>query len=112
MSFLAEDHSLPLRENPETKTVRVGNTRVSLDSVIHTFHRGSTPEEIVQQFPALELADVYDVIGHYLKHRDEIDLYIEERTKEVEDLKSRIKDEFGLTGLRERLLNRASSSGD
>src|SRR5215470_8610969 len=39
--------------------LRVGNTRVTLDTVIAAFADGATAEEIVQQYPSLHLADVY-----------------------------------------------------
>ena len=46
---------------------RVGGTRVTLDIVVRAFNRGATAEEIVQEFPSLQLPDVYQVIGYYLK---------------------------------------------
>jgi len=45
---------------------RVGNSRVTLDLVVRAFSRGATPEEIVQDYPSLQLADIYQVIGYYL----------------------------------------------
>ena len=36
--------------------VRVGDTRVSLDTVIRGYLEGSIPEEIVEQFPSLQVA--------------------------------------------------------
>jgi uncharacterized protein (DUF433 family) len=36
--------------------VRVGNTRVTLDTIITTFKEGATAEEIVSQYPSLSLA--------------------------------------------------------
>src|SRR5712691_2213406 len=37
--------------------LRVGNTRVTLDTVLAAFADGATAEEIVQQYPSLQLAD-------------------------------------------------------
>jgi uncharacterized protein (DUF433 family) len=42
---------------------RVGGTRVTLDLVVRAFNRGATAEEIVQDFPSLQLSHVYQVIG-------------------------------------------------
>jgi len=39
--------------------IRVGGTRVTLDTVVSAFYEGATPEEITQQYPSLELGDVY-----------------------------------------------------
>ena len=53
-------------------TWRIAGTRVSLDSVIHSFWEGATPEEICQDFPSLSLAQVYEAIAYYLKQRDRV----------------------------------------
>ena len=50
--------------------MRVGDTRVSLDSVIYAFNEGATPEEIAQQYTTLNLADVNAVISYYLQNHD------------------------------------------
>ena len=48
--------------------IRVSGTRVTLDTVLAAFREGATAEEIVQQYPSLALADVYQVIGYALRH--------------------------------------------
>jgi len=63
---------VPLRVDG-TGTIRIGKTRVILDLVIGAFHMGQPPEQIVQAYDALKLADVYAVIAYYLAHRTEID---------------------------------------
>lgn len=54
----------------------VKGTRISLDSVVYAFHRGVSPESIVQSFPLLTLEQVYGAIAFYLAHRAEIDAYL------------------------------------
>jgi len=71
-------------------TLRVAGTRVSIDSVIHAFWEGATPEEICQDFPSLTLAQVYGVIAYYLNHRDTVDAYLKKGHEEIEKL----QDEF------------------
>jgi uncharacterized protein (DUF433 family) len=68
---------------------RVGGTRVTLDIVVRAFNRGATAEEIVQEFPSLQLPDVYQVIGYYLKHRAEFAAYFEKREREEKELLTR-----------------------
>jgi hypothetical protein len=51
------------------RVIRVKGTRVTLDTLIGAFKRGATPEEIVQGYTALSLAEVYAVITFYLRHR-------------------------------------------
>ena len=86
--------------------VRVGDTRVSLDSVIFAFKDGSTPEEIVQQYTTLVLADAYAVIVYYLQHQTEVEAYLEERHAQREEIRKEIESRFDPHGIRDRLLAR------
>lgn len=72
---------LPLRAD-ESGTIRVGGTRVTLESVIADYQQGATPEKIVEDFDVLKVADVYYVIGYYLRHREEVDRYIQHQRDE------------------------------
>jgi len=84
---------------------RIGGTRVTLDLVIRAFHRGATPEKIVDSYTTLQLADVYQVIGYYLKHKADVDEYIAKREREEKVLLAS-HPEWSGKGLRERLLAR------
>jgi uncharacterized protein (DUF433 family) len=86
----------------------VGGTRVTLDLVVRAFNRGATAEEIVQKYDSLRLPDVYQVIGYYLKHADELADYFETRARAEEKLLSS-HPEWSPKGLRERLLARRNS---
>jgi uncharacterized protein (DUF433 family) len=90
----------------EAGVLRVAGTRVSLDSVLHAFEEGATPEEIVQDFPTLDLAAVYAVVGYYLQNRAEVEQYLEQRKVLREELKREIESRLSPKGLRERLLAR------
>lgn len=85
--------------------MRVGDTRVSLDSVIFAFNDGATPEEIVQQYPTLNLTDVYPVVSYYLQHRPEVEEYLELRQAQRLGLRKEIEARFDPRGIRERLLS-------
>lgn len=54
----------------------VEGTRISLDSIVYAFRKGSSPESIVQSFPLLTLEQVYGGITFYLANRAEIDAYL------------------------------------
>lgn len=84
---------------------RIGGTRVTLDLVVRAFNRGATAEEIVQRFTSLELSDVYQVIGYYLKHSAEFAGYLQKREREERELLA-AHPEWSPKGLRERLLAR------
>jgi uncharacterized protein (DUF433 family) len=86
--------------------VRIGDTRVTLDSVIGAFRAGATPEEIAQQFPTLALADVYQVIAYFLNHPAEVESYLAIRQKEATALRTEIETQFDPRGMRARLLAR------
>ncbi|HEY0552792.1 MAG TPA: DUF433 domain-containing protein [Thermoanaerobaculia bacterium] len=86
--------------------VRVGGTRVTLDSVIYAFREGSTAEQILEQYPSLRLADVYAVISYYLRHGEEVDAYVEEQRRQAEEVRRQDEARFDRSGIRERLLAR------
>lgn len=89
----------------EDGVYRVGGTRVTLDLVIQAFHGGAMAEEIVQKFDSLALSDVYQVIGYYLRHSEELAEYFEKRKSEENELLDRHA-EWSPQGLRDRLLAR------
>lgn len=86
--------------------MRIAGTRVSLDSVIYAFDEGATPEEIVQQYPTLNLADIYSVLSYYLQNRADVEKYLEQRSAQRQELRRRIEGCLNPQGLRERLLAR------
>lgn len=51
--------------------MRVGHTRVMLDSIVAGFEQGHSLETIQQQYPALSLEEVYGAIAYYLANTDE-----------------------------------------
>jgi uncharacterized protein (DUF433 family) len=105
-TLIAEPPPLKLDQDG---VLRVGGTRVPLDTVIHAHERGETPEEIVENFDTLKLPDVYLVIGYYLHHRAEIRVYLDEREKEAERMRLRAKPLLPSRDLRERLENQKIS---
>jgi uncharacterized protein (DUF433 family) len=57
-------------------------TRISLDSIVHAFNRGTAPESIRRSFPLLTLEEVYGAITFYLAHVQEIDVHLEQAEAE------------------------------
>ena len=64
MPFSIEPESIPL-EIDANGVIRVGGTRITLDTIVAAFGQGATAEEITHQYPSLHLADVYAVIAYY-----------------------------------------------
>jgi uncharacterized protein (DUF433 family) len=63
-------------------------TRVSLDSVVYAFLRGSSPESIAQSFPILKLEEVYGAITYYLAHQEEVDATLRQNDQEFDRLRA------------------------
>ncbi len=85
---------------------RIGESRVSLDSVVYAFNEGASAEEIVWRFPTLDLAQVYSVISHYLQNQEEIENYLKTRKEQRAELKQEIESRFSPKDIRQRLLSR------
>lgn len=86
--------------------IRVAGTRVTLDTLVAAFNEGATAEEIVLQYPSLELGDVYAVIGYYLHNRAEVEQYLERRREEASRVRRENEARFDPKGIRDRLLAR------
>ena len=110
MTFAIQAEPLPLRQEPDG-TVRVGGTRVLLDTVVAAFREGASPEQIVEQYPDLALADVYAAIGYCLRNRAAVDAYVAGRRQEAERLRTEIEGLIDPLGVRNRLLARRASRG-
>ncbi len=54
----------------------VAGTRISLDSIVHAFRRGESPETICQNFELLRLEEVYGAVAYYLANHADIDAYL------------------------------------
>jgi len=106
LSFAAE--VIPLKVDLDG-IVRVGNTRVTLDTVILAFKCGATAEEIVQQYLSLHLADVYQVMAYYLRHSEEVETYIQHRKLQADAVRQENEARFDPQGVRDRLMARRAN---
>jgi uncharacterized protein (DUF433 family) len=87
--------------------LRVAGTRVTLDTLVAIFEEGASAEEIAHEFPSLTLADVYAVITYYLRHRADVDAYLQARESKADEVRRKVEARIGgQHGLRERLLAR------
>jgi uncharacterized protein (DUF433 family) len=97
--------TVPLRMDAEG-VVRVGATRVTLDTLVAAFKDGGTAEEIVSQYPTIQLANVYSVIAYYLRRRDEVEEYLRQRLNCANAVRDLNESRFDPKGIRDRLLAR------
>jgi len=100
----------PIETDPQG-VVRVAKTRVTLDTVVAAFLEGCMPEEIGEQYPSLQLSDIYLVIGYYLRHQDEVHAYLAERQQQANAVQQEAEQRFNPTGIRDRLLARRNQAG-
>jgi uncharacterized protein (DUF433 family)/predicted HTH domain antitoxin len=133
MQDILQDHDVPLRLEPasigearaESATlvailsplepdvegvIRIGGTRVTLDTVFAAFQEGATAEEIVYQYPSLELADVYAALAYYLQHRSQVETYLRQRQKQRDEVRGENEARFDPRGIRDRLIARRAES--
>ena len=109
MSWVIEAPPVPLRTD-ERGVIRVGETRVPLDTVVYVFNQGASPEEIVLSYTTLTLADVYAVVNYYLHNRTQVDLYLRQREAQAEQIRIDNEKRFPQEGIRERLVARHKAS--
>jgi len=83
----------PLRTD-EHGVVRVGDTRVTLSSIVRSYQRGDTPEAIHEGFPSVPLADVFATITYYLRHQEEVDAYLADEDAEAEHIRRQIEADY------------------
>jgi uncharacterized protein (DUF433 family) len=95
MNVILEAIPVPLT-NDGHGGLRVGETRVSLESVWRLHQQGASPAEIVQAFDTLQPADVHAVLAWALRHRDEVDAYLKRRDEEAAQIRRQLE-EAGLT---------------
>jgi uncharacterized protein (DUF433 family) len=110
MTLIIEAPPVPLRAD-EQGVMRIGKTRVPLDTVVYAFNQGASPEEIVMSYTTLDLADVYAVINYYLYDRAEVDEYIHQREAEAARVRTENENRFPSAGIRARLLARRRENG-
>lgn len=114
MTTLDKTQELPLRLT-EDGTIRVADSRVSLDSVVYHYKLGASAEQIAQKFPALDLADVYAAITYYLNHEEAVEEYLRQQEAAGDEVQKRVESDpqyqKNSADLRSRLLARRSENG-
>lgn len=66
----------------EDGVFKVGDSRVSLDSVIHDFNNGADATEIQHNYDSLSLAQVHSAIAYYLHNKASVDDYLAAREQD------------------------------
>ena len=62
----------------------IRGTRFPVRSIVfYIIKGGMLPEELIQKFPQLSLASIYDTLSYYYDHKKEIDVLIEEHKEQI-----------------------------
>jgi uncharacterized protein (DUF433 family) len=102
---------LPLLRTDAGGTIRVGGTRVRLDTVVTAYKQGRTAEEIQDSYDALTLEQIQATISYYLEHREAVEAYLAERETVAAQVRQENKRRWTSEGLREKLLARHAVRG-
>ena len=86
MTITLHADPVPLRVD-DTGTIRVGQSRVTLDALLQYWRLGMKPEEIARGLDSLTPADVHGALAYYFRHETEIDEYLRRREGEAEKLR-------------------------
>jgi uncharacterized protein (DUF433 family) len=65
----------------------IADTRVSLDSIVHAFQAGESPEGILRSFPlAGPLVKIYAAITFYLENKEKVEAYLRDQDRRWEEI--------------------------
>ena len=108
MVSLTADNQVPLRIDSHG-VIRIGDSRVSLDSIVYAYQNGDTAEQIAEDFPTVALADIHTVIGFYLRHQGEVAGYLKEQEVRADEVRREIDPIVTKGNIRQRLLARQAA---
>jgi uncharacterized protein (DUF433 family) len=92
----------PLRRD-STGVLRVGQTRVTLDTPITAYEAGATAEEIALNYDALTLSQVYAALAYYLQRKSELASYLAARQEAAKEARATIAQRQARAEIRQRL---------
>jgi uncharacterized protein (DUF433 family) len=91
-------------------TIRVKGSRVTLEVIVRQFKQGATAEQILEDFPSLNLRDVYGAIYYYLENEAEVEEYLKKQKDDAAETRRLIESESGGGVLHERIRARRGQS--
>jgi uncharacterized protein (DUF433 family) len=90
--------------------LKVGDTRVSLDTVVIEFNKGADAAEIQKMFDSMSLAQVHSAIAYYLHNKEAVDRYLANRQVSRAKMRNEIETAFPPKVTREMLLARKNGT--
>ena len=108
MTLALEPIVLPL-DVSEKGVVYIRGSRVPIDFIIYDYLEGATAEDVVQNYPSLQLSDIHAVLSYYLSHKQDVIAYLLEQEKLAEMTYQQLEQQSNQKELRQRLLARLGS---
>ena len=65
--------------------IRIKGSRIAIDTIVEQYNSGSTPEEMAGTYQSISLAQIYVTIAYYLSNRAQVDAYIEEGYRIIDE---------------------------
>ncbi len=96
-----------LRVN-ERGVVRIGPTRVTLDTLKTEYDHGATPAGVVEDFPTLALTDVEAAFAYFEQKPEAVAAYLDVREREAAIFRAEAERRWPSKGLRAKLKKRAA----
>jgi uncharacterized protein (DUF433 family) len=76
---MVEDY-LDFTNAPE---IRIKGHRIWLEHIVEHYLAGSSPEDIVKEYPGLGIEKVYAALAYYLANREMVDAYMAKQREEA-----------------------------
>jgi len=96
-------HTVPLVQL-ETGGIRVRNSRVTLETIVHRMQMGDTAEEINDGFPTVSVSTIKEILAWYFDNKAEADEYLQQVEEEGERVRQWAESQPGYKEHREKLL--------
>ena len=94
----------------EDGSIRIGSSRIAIDSIVREFTSGATAEQIQDDFPSLSLREIYGAISYYLDYPDRVEEYLLGRDQEAAKVRQEVEDLARAGELRRRIRERTTQS--
>ena len=88
----------------ENGAVRVRNSRVTLETIVHRMQMGETAEQINDGFPTVSVSTIKEILTWYFDNKAEADEYLQEVEEEGQRLREWAESQPGYKEWHEKLL--------
>jgi uncharacterized protein (DUF433 family) len=88
----------------ETGGVRVRNSRVTLEAIVHRMQMGDTAGQINDSFPTVSVTQIKEILAWYFDNKAKADEYLQQVEEEGERLRQWIESQPGYKERHEKLL--------